>query len=106
MKRIAMVVLASVACAAAALAELVPVHPVEGAEVPVQTDEALALSGKASYEARVSLAKKNKKEFSKNEKEKWRTAPPVILKWRATKDEHGPWKITISKTPDFKEPRV
>ena len=106
MKRIAMVVLASVVCAAAALAELVPVHPVEGAEVPVQTDEALALSGKASYEARVSLAKKNKKEFSKNEKEKWRTAPPVILKWRATKDEHGPWKITISKTPDFKDPLV
>jgi len=90
------------AAAVAAAAELLPVSPAEGGEIPVQTKECLAVTRHAKYSNRIAELKKHRSEYKKDKPKKWRTAAPAVFKWQATGDEHGPWKILISKTPDFK----
>ena len=36
----------------------------------------------------------------------WRKAIPLVLKWRATADEKGPWKLEIGKSPDLLDARI
>ena len=36
----------------------------------------------------------------------WRKALPVVLEWKATAGEKGPWKILIGKKPDLSDARV
>ena len=36
----------------------------------------------------------------------WRKACPLVLKWRGTLGELGPWKVEIGKSPDLSDARV
>lgn len=90
----------------AAQSSIVPVYPVNGETVNVQTKEELAVSRHRGYKDRLAEVRANKDSFGKDKNKKWRIAPPVELKWKTTEKEHGPWKIMISKSPDFKNPVV
>ena len=85
-------------------AELVPLSPVGGVAVPVQTEEELALTSIHTYTGRVEKAKACKKDFNKDKDEKWRTSREIKFEWRATAGESGPWTISVSEKPDMSDP--
>ena len=85
-------------------AEIVPLSPAGGNAVPVQTEEALALTSIHSYTGRVDKAKACKKDFNKDKDAKWRTSRAIEFKWRTTAGEGGPWTIAVSENPDMSNP--
>jgi len=92
--------------ALSASAELVPLAPANGETIPMLTREQTETAAILKRSERISFVKKNRKEFSKDEDSKWRTAPRFRLKWSATDGEGGPWKVEIADNSDFRNATV
>lgn len=87
-------------------ADLLPRTPCEAETVPVQTECELAVSAIPDFAGRAAWLEKNAAEVKKDADSKWRTAPPLRFSWVATANEHGPWKLEVSRRPDFSEPVI
>jgi len=97
------------ACSAATVinAALVPLSPVGGAEVPLVPDAQKKVMSLPTLEERIALFQEDKKNGKVIRHDKfWRKARPLVLKWKITEGETGPWKVEIGKKPDLSDARV
>ena len=86
-------------------AEVVPVGPVEGTVVallPAAQRDVIALP---AYSNRIERLKE--KYTGRNAvADDWGRSCPLVLRWRATDGECGPWQIKIGKKEDLSDARV
>ena len=93
---------------ASASAALVPVSPVDGEVVARVPDAQKKVMDLPALEDRVALFREDRAHGEKVIRHDpfWRKAQPLVLKWRATEGETGPWKIEIATDPEFSAPEV
>lgn len=93
---------------ASAPAALVPVSPVGGEVVARVPDAQKKVMDLPALEDRIALFREDREHGGKVIRHDpfWRKAPPLVLKWRATEGETGPWKIEIATDPEFSAPEV
>lgn len=90
-----------------AVAELVPVSPANVVEVKIVPDVQKKVMNLPTYQERLGLLKWDRENGKKIRHSKdWRRACPLVLEWKATQGEKGPWKILIGKKPDLSDARV
>lgn len=108
MKKLFKSVLCAAVLAAAldAFAEILPVTPAEGSIVPLLSANQKKLKEFSSPEERKSAleADLQEKKFFFGKTAVWRSQIPVVFAWKCTAGEPGPYRITISETPDFNDP--
>lgn len=91
-----------------ASAALEPVSPVGGATIPLVPPAQKQVMAVPTLSERLALfAADNQpnKKVLKHDKY-WRRSLPVVLQWRATEGEKGPWKVLIGKQPDLTDART
>ena len=91
-----------VAASASAFAEIVPLAPVDGAEVNLVLPAPREVAALPTHDARVARFKADaagEKRLLKAEE--WRRADDLVLSWRVTDGETGPWKVLIGKADRF-----
>ena len=100
--------LASMVLAAMAVqSEIVPVSPVDGKTIQLVADAQKKLMTMPTYAERLEFLKWDRANGKKVRHDKyWRKALPVVLEWKVTAGEKGPWKIMIGKKPDLSDARV
>ena len=83
------------------------VAPKADAVVPLVPDVQKAVLSKATLAEREAVFAADRKngKVLRHSKE-WRQARPVVLEWKATAGEKGPWEIVISKNADLSGARV
>ncbi|MGN0847332.1 MAG: tyrosine-protein phosphatase [Kiritimatiellia bacterium] len=100
-------VLASVLSVLGLRAAIVPVSPVGEQVVQLVPDAQKKVMAMATYDERLAFLQWDRANGKKIRHDKfWRKAQPVVLKWKATAGEKGPWKIRIGKKPDLSDARV
>ncbi len=88
-------------------AAIVPVSPVDGKTIPLVSDAQKKVMNIATYDERLAFLQWDRANGKKIRHDKyWRKALPVVLEWKATEGEKGPWKILIGKKPDLSDARV
>ena len=91
----------------ALLAAIEPASPVRGETVttiPAAQRELFALP---DYGSRIELLKRKwLTEDAKSHEDQWGRSCPLVLRWRATDGERGPWKILVGKKADLSDARV
>jgi len=93
----------ALACAAA----LEPVYPTGGETVPLVPDAQKKVMSLPTLAERIQLLKDDRDAGGKLCGSKsWRKASPLVLKWRATNGERGPWKVEIAASSDFSDAHV
>ena len=89
----------------AAIAAVEPLSPTGGETVAMLPEAQIRIMAIATYDERLAALRNDKESggdlFFKNKDEKWRTAAPLVLKWRSTDGEAGPWKIDLGKGKSF-----
>ena len=91
--------------AAAAGAAVVPISPVGGENVVLLTEGQIDVIALSTYSNRIERLKE--RWIGKKDSEKqWGMSRPLVLRWRVTDGEHGPWKIEIGKNEDLSDARV
>ena len=99
------ILLTIAACAAAADAAVVPISPIGGENVVMLPEGQIDVIALSTYSNRVERLKK--KWIGKADTEKqWGRTRPLVLRWRVTGGEQGPWKIEIGKKEDLSDARV
>lgn len=84
--------------APAAVAAVVPLKPSGGAVVEMLPEcQRLTLAGGDGGE-RLRIAAQVATNMTDNA---WRKAAPLVLEWKTTAGEKGPWRIRLAKNPDF-----
>ena len=97
--------LAIAACAVAADAAVVPISPMGGETVTLLPEGQRDVIAQPTYKCRVERLKE--KRIGKNDAEdQWGMSRPLVLRWRVTDGEQGPWKIEIGKKDDMSDARV
>ena len=97
--------LAIALCAAVAGAAVVPISPVGGENVVLLTEGQIDVIALSTYSNRIERLKE--RWIGKKDSEKqWGMSRPLVLRWRVTDGEHGPWKIEIGKRKDLSDARV
>lgn len=93
-----LLVAACLSCALPCTAALVPVAPVGGKTVDMLPAAQKKVMSLPTLSERIRLFEEDKMngDALRTGKE-WRKAAPVVLKWRTTDGEKGPWKIEIGK---------
>jgi len=111
MNRTSALILAALA-AVGAEAALEPVSPKDGAELQLLTGVQKEIMAVPTYDARLAalqadakIAKKEDRHYGRHSSW-WRRSEPLVLKWRATEGEKGPWKVELGKTPDLSDAKV
>ena len=102
-------VLPSVAllCAMTGFAAVEPTAPVSGAVVPIVPDAQKKVMSLPTLADRLKLFADDKAGDKALRHDKyWRKPCPLVLKWRTTAGERGPWKVEIGKSPDLSDARV
>ena len=100
-------VLASVFSLWGLQAALVPVSPVAGKTIQLVPDAQKKLMNMPTYKERLEFLQWDRANGKKVRHDpNWRKALPVVLEWKATTGEKGPWKILIGKKPDLSDARV
>ena len=101
------IIAVSIAVSAATLfADLVPVSPRDGETVALVPDAQKKVMNLPTYAERLELLQADRKSDKKlRHSKQWQVARPLVLKWKATADEKGPWKILIGKKPDLSDAR-
>lgn len=100
-------VLASVFSLWGLQAALVPVSPVAGKTIQLVPDAQKKLMNMPTYKERLEFLQWDRANGKKVRHDpNWRKALPVVLEWKATAGEKGPWKILIGKKPDLSDARV
>lgn len=110
MKRIWLLTAAGL-LAASAIAEVVPVAPIDDEIVVMLTKEQLEMFAQPDHESRVKLFKADRAEGAKKygtwrDEKKWNASVPFRFKWKVTANEKGPWKILVGKKADLSDARV
>lgn len=91
-------------CAQAAIE---PASPVAGAVVEMVPGVQKKVMDLPTYEARLDLLRQDAKGDKKMRRDRsWRKAVPLVLRWRATAGEKGPWKVQIGKAADLSDART
>ena len=100
-------VLASVFSLWGLQAAIVPVSPVTGKTIQLVPDAQKKLMNMPTYKERLEFLQWDRANGKKVcHDPNWRKALPVVLEWKATAGEKGPWKILIGKKPDLSDARV
>ena len=100
-------VLASVFSLWGLQAAIVPVSPVAGKTIQLVPDAQTKLMNMPTYKERLEFLQWDRANGKKVRHDpNWRKALPVVLEWKATAGEKGPWKILIGKKPDLSDARV
>ena len=90
-----------------ARAAIVPLSPVGGATFELVPDAQKKVMSLPTLEERIRLFSEDRKNGKIIRHDKfWRKARPLVLKWRTTNNEKGPWKIEIGKDPTLSDARV
>ncbi len=88
-------------------AALEPVAPIGGIEICLVPEVQKKVMNLPTYAERLNLLQEDRKHGKKIRHDKnWRKAVPLVLEWKATLGEKGPWKIEIGKKPDLSDARV
>ncbi len=95
------------AVSSCAFAEILLESPKEGNIVPLLPENQKKLKDFASQEARKAAldADLKGKKFFFGKNAVWRSQIPVVFTWKCTENEQGPFRVTISETPDFADPK-
>ena len=95
------------AVSSCAFAEILLEGPKEGSIVPLLPENQKKLKGFASQEKRKAAldADLKGKKFYYRKNAVWRSQIPVVFTWKCTENEQGPFRITISESPDFSDPK-
>ena len=100
-------VLASVFSLWGLQAAIVPVSPVAGKTIQLVPDAQKKLMNMPTYKERLEFLQWDRANGKKVRHDpNWRKALPVVLEWKSTAGEKGPWKILIGKKPDLSDARV
>ena len=100
-------VLASVFSLWGLQAAIVPVSPVTGKTIQLVPDAQKKLMNMPTYKERLEFLQWDRANGKKVRHDpNGRKALPVVLEWKATAGEKGPWKILIGKKPDLSDARV
>ena len=100
------------AAALAAHAAVTPVSPTDGAVVKLITEEQRQIMAIPTYAERLAVLKADHdkphddRTYGKDRANKWRISPPLVLRWRTTAGEKGPWKIVIGTKPDLSDAKA
>ena len=92
-----------------ALAAIEPISPAGGATVQLLPDDQKKIMAFATYDERLAeltADRETKTSYFKDKERKWRVARPLVLKWRTTAGERGPWKILIGQKADLSDATV
>ena len=88
-------------------AELVPVAPVDGETVPLVPDVQKKVMSLPTLAERIDLFREDRKTGKVLSRDKtWRKSRPLVLSWKGTAGEAGPWKIEIGREPDLTDSRA
>ena len=99
---------AAITVATVAGAAIIPLSPVGGAEVSLVPDAQKKVMYPQTLAERIAIFREDREKNGKviRHDKFWRKPAPLVLKWRTTGKEKGPWKIEIGKTPDLSDARV
>ena len=88
-------------------AEILLEGPKEGSIVPLLPENQKKLKDFSCQEKRKAALEADLKEKKVyyGKKAVWRSQIPVVFSWECTENEQGPFRITISETPDFTDPK-
>ena len=89
-----------------AVAEILLEGPKEGSIVPLLSTNQKKLkefASPAERKAAIEADLKEKKIYC-GKKAVWRSQIPVVFSWKCTGAEKGPFRVTISESPDFSDP--
>ena len=90
-----------------ARAAILPIAPVDRADVALVPDAQKKVMSLPTLEERIRLFRVDRKNGKVIRHDKfWRKDKPLVLKWRATAGEKGPWKVEIGNSPDLSDARV
>ena len=91
-----------------ASAALEPVEPIGGKVIPLVPAAQKRVMALPTLAERLALFADDNQKGKKQLKHDpyWRKAAPVVLKWKATQGEKGPWKVLIGKSADLSDARV
>lgn len=93
--------------AAQCFAEVETVSPAAGETVQLIPDAQRKVLSLSTLAERLELFKKDKASGKTLRHDRfWRKSKPLVLKWRVTGEEVGPWKIEVGKTPDLSDARI
>jgi len=88
-------------------AEIVPVSPTRGTEIPLVPEVQKRVMSLPAHEERLELLRRDLATAKTLHNDpNWRKASPVVLKWTVTAGEKGPWQIRIGKKADLSDARV
>ena len=94
-------------CAAPCFAAIELVAPASDATVALVPDAQKKVMALPTLEERLALFAEDRVHGKVIRPDKlWRKAQPLVLKWRATDGEPGPWKVEVGKSPDLSDARI
>ena len=89
-------------CAMTGSAAVEPTAPVSGEVVALVPDAQKKVLSLPTLADRLKLfAEDNAGDKALRHDKYWKKPRPLVLKWRATAGERGPWKVEIGKSPDL-----
>ena len=86
-------------------AAVVPFTPKEGSTVTLLPPEQKKVMNLATYDERLALLQADSKGDKKLKHGKWRQSLPLVLRWKCTAGEKGPWLVKIGKKADLSDAR-
>ena len=103
--------LAAALCAVslAASAAIEPFSPADGSTVTLLTEQQRKIMAMPTYAERLDTLKADHAKphddryYGKDRESKWRISNPLVLRWRTTAGEKGPWKIALATKPDLSD---
>ncbi|MBQ6340409.1 MAG: tyrosine-protein phosphatase [Kiritimatiellae bacterium] len=93
----------------AASAAIEPFSPANGATVALLTEPQKKIMAIPTYAERLATLKADHDKphddryYGKDRESKWRISNPLVLRWRTTAGEKGPWKIVLGMKPDLSD---
>ncbi len=105
MTRKAIFLMIAVCAVAMVGAAVVPISPVGGEKVSLLPEGQIDVISLPTYSNRVERLKE-KWIGKKDAENEWGVSRPLVLRWRVTDVEQGPWKIEIGKNEDLSDARV
>ena len=93
------------ACATEVGAAVVPISPRSGETVTLLPEGQRDVIAQPTYSSRVERLK-GKWIGKNNAEDQWGMSRPLVLRWRVTDGEQGPWKIEIGKKGDMSDARI
>lgn len=92
-----------------ASAAIEPYTPANGSTVALLTEQQKKILAMPTYAERLAELKADSAKphdnryYGKDRDTKWRISAPLVLRWRVTAGEKGPWKVVIATKPDLSD---